>query len=62
MDSASFDEIWKVTKNGYNKSQDPHFLRFRTDLLSDPHLQASSPGIWWGSYAGNTSGGQHTPH
>jgi hypothetical protein len=34
MDSASFDEIWKVTKNGYNKAYDPHFLRFRADFFT----------------------------
>ena len=34
MDSASFDEVWKVAKNGYNKSHDAHFRRFHTDFLA----------------------------
>ena len=39
MDPASFDEVWKVNKNGYNKAHDAHFLRFRADFLthSSPH-------------------------
>jgi hypothetical protein len=34
MDAASFDEVWKVAKNGYNKSHDAHFRRFHTDFLA----------------------------
>jgi hypothetical protein len=37
MDAASFEEVWKVSKNGYNTAQDAHFVRLQTDfLLSNP--------------------------
>jgi hypothetical protein len=39
MDAASFEEVWKAAKNGYNKASDAHFLRFQTDFLQ--HSQAS---------------------
>ena len=53
MDSASFDEIWKVTKNGYNKSHDPHFLRFRTDFLThSPPTRFNPTGIQPGDLVG----------
>jgi hypothetical protein len=41
MDPASFNEVWKVSKNGYNPAQDAPFLRFRADFLthrSPPHF------------------------
>jgi hypothetical protein len=34
MDAASFEEVWKAAKNGYNKAQDAHFLRFHADFLA----------------------------
>jgi integrase len=53
MDSASFDEIWKVTKNGYNKSQDPHFLRFHDDFLThSPSTRFNPTGIQPGDLVG----------
>jgi hypothetical protein len=39
MDSASFDEVWKVSKNGYNQAHDAPFKRFREDFLT--HRPAS---------------------
>jgi hypothetical protein len=38
MDPASFDEVRKVAKNGYNQAHDAHFLRFRTDFLTHSPL------------------------
>ncbi len=53
MDSASFDEIWKVTKNGYNKAYDPHFLRFRADFLThSPLIRFNPTGIQPGDLVG----------
>ena len=53
MDSASFDEIWKVTKNGYNKAYDPHFLRFRADFLThSPSIRFNPTGIQPGDLVG----------
>ena len=53
MDSASFDEIWKVAKNGYNKAHDPHFLRFRTDFLThSPSIRFNPTGIQPGDLVG----------
>ncbi len=40
MDAASFEEVWKAAKNGYNKALDAHFLRFHADFLQ--HSQASN--------------------
>jgi hypothetical protein len=34
MDAASFEEVWKSSKNGYNKAQDAHFQRFHADFLT----------------------------
>jgi hypothetical protein len=39
MDAASFEEVWKAAKNGYNEASDAHFLRFHADFLQ--HSQAS---------------------
>jgi hypothetical protein len=39
MDAASFEEVWKAAKNGYNKTQDAHFLRFHADFVA--HSKAS---------------------
>ena len=39
MDAASFEEVWKAAKNGYNKAQDAHFLRFHGDFVA--HSKAS---------------------
>jgi hypothetical protein len=53
MDPASFDEIWKVTKNGYNKAHDPHFLRFRVDFLThSPAIRFNPTGIQPGDLVG----------
>jgi integrase len=53
MDPASFDEIWKVTKNGYNKAYDPHFLRFRMDFLTHSSATRFNPtGIQPGDLVG----------
>jgi hypothetical protein len=53
MDSASFDEIWKVNKNGYNKAHDPHFLRFRADFLThSPSIRFNPTGIQPGDLVG----------
>ncbi len=30
----SFEEVWKSSKNGYNKAQDAHFQRFHADFLT----------------------------
>jgi hypothetical protein len=40
MDAASFEEVWKSSKNGYNKAQDAHFQRFHADFLA--HSQAAN--------------------
>ena len=34
MDAASFSEVWKAAKNGYNKAHDAHFRRFHTDFVA----------------------------
>ncbi len=53
MDPASFDEIWKVTKNGYNKAHDPHFQRFRADFLThNPSIRFNPTGIQPGDLVG----------
>jgi hypothetical protein len=53
MDPASFDEIWKVTKNGYNNAFDPHFLRFRADFLThSPATRFNPTGIQPGDLVG----------
>ena len=53
MDPASFDEIWKVTKNGYNKAFDPHFQRFRADFLTHSAATRFNPtGIQPGDLVG----------
>jgi hypothetical protein len=53
MDPASFDEIWKVTKDGYNKAYDPHFLRFRADFLThSPAIRFNPTGIQPGDLVG----------
>jgi integrase len=53
MDPASFDEIWKVTKNGYNKAFDPHFQRFRADFLThSPATRFNPTGIQPGDLVG----------
>ena len=53
MDPASFDEIWKVTKNGYNKAFDPHFQRFRADFLThSPPIRFNPTGIQPGDLVG----------
>jgi len=53
MDPASFDEVWKVSKNGYNPAQDAHFLRFQADFLthSSP-LRFNPTGIQPGDLVG----------
>ena len=33
MDAASFEEVWKVAKNGYNNAYDAPFLRFHADFV-----------------------------
>ena len=43
MDAASFDEVWKVSKNGYNLAHDAHFVRFRTDFLTHSPLPRFNP-------------------
>ena len=43
MDPASFDEVWKVAKNGYNQAHDAHFVRFRTDFLTHSPLPRFNP-------------------
>ena len=53
MDPASFDEVWKVAKNGYNLAHDAHFLRFRTDFLTHSDLPRFNPtGIQPGDLVG----------
>ena len=53
MDPASFDEVWKVSKNGYNQAQDAHFSRFRTDFLTHSPLPRFNPtGIQPGDLVG----------
>jgi hypothetical protein len=53
MDPASFDEVWKVAKNGYNRAHDAHFLRFRTDFLTHGDLPRFNPtGIQPGDLVG----------
>jgi len=53
MDPASFDEIWKVTKNGYNRAFDPHFQRFRADFLThSPATRFNPTGIQPGDLVG----------
>ncbi len=52
MDPASFDEIWKVTKNGYNKAFEPHFQRFRADFLThSPSIRFNPTGIQPGGFS-----------
>jgi hypothetical protein len=52
-DPASFDEIWKATKNGYNKAFDPHFQRFRADFLThSPSIRFNPTGIQPGDLVG----------
>ena len=43
MDPASFDEVWKVSKNGYNLAHDAHFVRFRADFLTHSPLPRFNP-------------------
>ena len=53
MDPASFDEVWKVAKNGYNQAHDAHFVRFRTDFLTHSPLPRFNPtGIQPGDLVG----------
>jgi hypothetical protein len=53
MDPASSDEIWKVTKNGYNKAHDPHFQRFCADFLThSPSIRFNFTGIQPGDLVG----------
>ena len=53
MDPASFDEVWKVAKNGYNLAHDAHFLRFQTDFLTHSDLPRFNPtGIQPGDLVG----------
>jgi hypothetical protein len=53
MDAASFDEVWKVAKNGYNKSHDAHFRRFHTDFLAhSPPSNFTPTGIQPGDLVG----------
>jgi hypothetical protein len=53
MDAASFDEVWKVAKNGYNKSHDAHFRRFHTDFLAhSPPSNFTPTGIQPGDFVG----------
>ena len=34
MDAESFEEVWKVAKNGYNNAYDAPFLRFHADFVA----------------------------
>ena len=53
MDAASFEEVWKVSKNGYNTAQDAHFVRFQTDFLSrNPRNKFHPLGIQPGDLVG----------
>ena len=53
MDPASFEEVWKVAKNGYNQAHDAHFSRFRTDFLTHSPLPRFNPtGIQPGDLVG----------
>jgi hypothetical protein len=53
MDTASFDEVWKVAKNGYNQAYDAHFLRFQEDFLTHSSLSSFNPtGIQPGDLVG----------
>ena len=53
MDAASFEEVWKVSKNGYNKAQDAHFARFQADFLQhNPQNKFHPLGIQPGDLVG----------
>jgi hypothetical protein len=53
MDAASFEEVWKVSKNGYNKAQDVHFARFQADFLQhNPRNKFHPLGIQPGDLVG----------
>jgi hypothetical protein len=53
MDTASFDEVWKVAKNGYNQAHDAHFKRFREDFLTHRPVSSFNPtGIQPGDLVG----------
>ena len=53
MDAASFEEVWKVSKNGYNKAQDAHFARFQADFLKhNPRNKFHPLGIQPGDLVG----------
>jgi len=43
MDAASFEEVWKAAKNGYNKAQDAHFLRFHADFVAHSRANKFHP-------------------
>ena len=53
MDTASFDAVWQVAKNGYNQAHDAHFTRFREDFLTHRPVSSFNPtGIQPGELVG----------
>jgi hypothetical protein len=66
MDAASFEEVWKVAKNGYNNAYDAPFLRFHADLWRTTRRAgftrwAFNQATWWVSCGANASADRHTP-
>ena len=53
MDAASFADVWRAAKNGYNQAHDAHFRRFHADFLAhNPADQFHPTGIKPGALVG----------